>query len=279
MAQTTTPKLSYEVVIRDGDNNLLVNQPVTANVSVYDITDETTALYTENVPNLESDANGLLVVAFGENVDWQTLGVNWMTSKIKLDIDYGTGTITHFVPVFAVPYALQSPSGDLLTTDEIVRYISSINFNDDMRRILRAYHENAYGLEGSWVDTFKHYLMNHNAEIKDIIWSYADKVDSADIWHTYNTVRNNTAAYDTGVAVMKDFAMNNMEAALQSAQEYIENYTSDYNAAVESLVAKIKANPELYPYIKKFVERTFEEYLEDHGYVNTTDCPEYDICH
>ena len=64
MAQTTTPKLSYEVVIRDGSNNLLVNQPVTVDVSVYDLADETTALYTENGLNLESDANGILVVAF-----------------------------------------------------------------------------------------------------------------------------------------------------------------------------------------------------------------------
>ena len=70
MAQTTTPKLSYEVVIRDGDNNLLVNQPVTVDVNVYSISDETTALYTENGLNLVSDANGLLVVAFGKLWAW-----------------------------------------------------------------------------------------------------------------------------------------------------------------------------------------------------------------
>ena len=279
MAQTTTPKLSYEVVIRDGSNNLLVNQPVTVDVSVYDLADETTALYTENGLNLESDANGILVVAFGENVDWQAIGVDWMTSKIKLDIDFGTGTITHFVPVFAVPYALQSPSGSLLTTDEIVRYISSISFDDDMRRILQAYHENTYGLEDAWVDTFKHYLMNHKEKIKEIVLSYAPRITAENVNSAANTVMANTAAYNKGVEVMTEFAKENMAAALEMALYYIEHYTADYNDEVNSLVDKIKANDDLYPYIETFVEDTFEEYLQDHGYVKKTDCPEFDICH
>lgn len=278
MAQTTTPKLSYEVVIRDGDNNLLVDQPVTVDVSVYDLTDETTALYTENVPNLESDANGILTVAFGENVDWQALGVDWMTSKIKLYIDYGTGTITHFVPVFAVPYALQSPTGELLTTDEIVRYIGSINFNDDVKRILQAIHDNPYGVENDWVDTFKHYLMSHQAEIKDIILSYSDKVTGSDIWHTHDVVIANTEAYNEGVAVMKEYAMENMDAALEMALYYINNYTSDYNEAITSLVNKIKANSDLYPYVETFIEDTFEEYLQNHHYIQQSDCPDVNVC-
>ena len=279
MAQTTTPKLSYEVVIRDAENNLLVNQPVTVNVNVFSVSDETTPLYIENGLNLESDANGLLVVAFGQNVDWQALGVDWMTSKIRLDIDYGTGTITHFVPVFAVPYALQSPSGELLTTDEIVNYISSINFENDMRKILKAYHENTYGLEDDWVDTFKHYLMSHKEKIKEIVLSYAPRITAGNINATANIVINNTAVYNKGVEVMKEFAMENMEAALEMALYYIEHYTADYNADVNSLVNKIKANPDLYPYIETFVEDTFEEYLDEHGYIKKTDCPEFDICH
>ena len=278
MAQTTTPKLSYEVVIRDGDNNLLVDQPVTVDVSVYDLTDETTALYTENVPNLESDANGILTVAFGENVDWQALGVDWMTAKIKLNIDYGSGTIEHFVPVFAVPYALQSPTGELLTTDEIVRYISSINFDNDMRRILKAYHENTYGLENAWVDTFKHYLMSHQEKIKEIILSYAPRITASNIYTTANTVQANTAAYNKGVQVMKEFAMENMDAALEVAKYYIEHYTEEYNADVNSLVNKVEENEDLFPYIKSFFESTFKEYLDEHHYIQQSDCPDFNPC-
>ena len=141
MAQTTTPKLSYEMVIRDADNNLLVNQATSVGVSVYSLSDiEEEALYTESL-NLTTDENGILIVEFGQNVDWQAQGVDWLTSKIRFDIDYnndGVGDIIHIDRVFAVPYALQSPNGDLLTTDEIVRYISEINFDNDMRRILKA---------------------------------------------------------------------------------------------------------------------------------------------
>jgi hypothetical protein len=278
MAQTTTPKLSYEVVIRDGDNNLLVDQPVTVDVSVYDLTDETTALYTENVPNLESDANGILIVAFGENVDWQALGVDWMTAKIKLNIDYGSGTIEHLVPVFAVPYALQSPTGELLTTDEIVRYISSINFDNDMRRILKAYHENTYGLENDWVDTFKHYLMSHHEKIKEIILSYAPRITASNIYTTANLIQANTTVYNKGVEVMKEFAMENMDAALEVAKYYIDHYTEEYNADVNSLVNKVEENEDLYPYIKSFFESTFKEYLDEHHYIQQSDCPDFNPC-
>lgn len=279
MAQTTTPKLSYEVVIRDGDNNLLVDQAVTVDVSVLSATDA--VMYTENDLDLVSDANGILIVAFGENVDWQALGVDWSNAKIRLDIDHtgdNVADIVQIVPVYAVPYALQSPVGDLLTTDEIVRYFSSISFNDDMRRILKAFHENTYGLEEDWVDTFKHYLMYHMEEIRQIIVSYSDKVTPADIWNTNNTIIANTEAYERGVEILKEYAEEHMEDALEMALYYIEHYTSEYDEAVGEWIEVVKANDDLYPYLKTFFESTFEEYLHTNGYIQTTDCPDFEIC-
>lgn len=282
MAQTTTPKLSYEMVIRDADNNLLVNQATSVGVSVYSLSDieEEEALYTESL-NLTTDENGILIVEFGQNVDWQAQGVDWLTSKIRFDIDYnndGVGDIIHIDRVFAVPYALQSPNGDLLTTDEIVRYISEINFDNDMRRILKAYHENTFGLEDDWVDTFKHYLMTHHDTIKSIILSYAPRITAQDIYNTQSTVLANSAAYNRGVQVMKEFAKEHLDDALEMAQYYIDNYTEDYNEALNSLVAKIEQNDDLYPYIKKFFERTFKEYLDEHHYISIEDCPSVNPC-
>ena len=282
MAQTTTPKLSYEMVIRDADNNLLVNQPTSVGVSVYSLSDieEEEALYTENL-NLTTDENGILIVEFGQNVDWEAEGVDWITSEIRFDIDYdndGVGDIIHIDRVFAVPYALQSPHGDLLTTDEIVRYISEINFDNDMRRILKAYHENTFGLEDGWVDTFKHYLMTHHDTIKSIILSYAPRITAQDIYNTQSTVLANSAAYNRGVQVMKEFAKDHLEDALEMAQYYIDNYTEEYNEALNSLVAKVEQNDNLYPYIKKFFERTFKEYLDEHHYITIEDCPSVNPC-
>lgn len=279
MAQTT-PKLSYEVVIRDNANNLLVNKAATVDVRIYSATDieEETTLYSENGLELTTDANGILVVQFGEAVDWEAQGVDWSNAKIRLDISCEGTSIIHVVPVYAVPYALQSPHQDLLTTDEIVRYISSINFNNDMRRILKAYHENTYGLEDDWVDTFKHYLMSHKEKIKEIVLSYAPRITASNIYTTASTVQANTAAYNKGVEVMKEFAMENMDAALEVAKYYIEHYTEEYNADVNSLVNKIEENEDLYPYIKSFFESTFKEYLDDHHYIQQSDCPDFNPC-
>lgn len=280
MAQTTTPKLSYEVVIRDNVNNLLVDKAATVNVKIFSAADieEEEALYVENGLNLQTDANGILVVEFGEGVDWEEQGVDWSNAKIRLDINCDGTSIIHVVPVYAVPYALQSPDNDFLTTDEIVRYISEINFNDDVRRILQAYHENTYGLEEGWVDTFKKYLMSHKDTITSIVLSYAPRITRQNIMSTSATVQRNTAAYEEGVRVMKEFAKEHLEDALECAREYIINYTADYNDELESLVNKVENSELLYPYIKAFFESTFKEYLDENHYIKKSDCPEFNPC-
>ena len=284
MAQTTTPKLSYEMVIRDVEtNDLLVNQDVSVSVSVYSLTTNNEApLYAEDL-ELTTDNNGILIVAFGDDVDWQEQGVDWMNAEIRFEIDYSgdyNGHITHVDRVFAVPYALQSPNGELLTTDEIVRYIGEINFQNDVRRILKAYHENTYGLEDDWVDTFKHYLMSHQDKITEIILSYAPRVDSADIWHTYNTVKGNEVAMSNGMNVLKQYAKENMSAAKEIMKYYLsEEFTADDQADLQQFVDKLKTNTEVYTLAKTYLEALVKEYLEENNYIQKTDCPDFNICH
>ena len=280
MAQTTTPKLSYEMVIRDGDNNLLVNQDVTVTVNVYNVSNMEAALYTEEDLELTTDNNGILIVAFGENVNWQEQGVNWMNAEIHFDVEYDGGSISHIDRVFAVPYALQAPNSELLTTDNIVEYISGINFQNDVRRILKAYHENTYGLEDDWVDTFKHYLMSHQDKITEIVLSYAPRVDSADIWHTYNTVKGNEVAMHNGMNVLKQYAKENMDAAKEIMMHYLsEEFTAENQADLQQAVDKMKNNnAEVYELFKTYLEVMVQEYLEDNHYVRKTDCPDFQIC-
>lgn len=279
MAQTTTPKLSYEMVIRDGDNFLLVNQDVSVTVSVYNLSNMEAPLYTEDLEELTTDNNGILIVAFGENVDWQEQGVNWMNAEIHFDVEYEGGSISHVDRIFAVPYALQAPNSELLTTDNIVEYISGINFQNDVRRILKAYHENTYGLEDGWVDTFKHYLMSHQDKITEIILSYAPRVDSADIWHTYNTVKGNEVAMHNGMNVLKQYAKENMDAAKEIMKHYLsEEFTAENQADLQQAVEKLRNNTEVYTYVKAYLESLVKEYLEENNYVRKTDCPELNIC-
>lgn len=278
MAQTTTPKLSYEMVIRDADNFLLVNQDVSVTVSVYNLSNMEAPLYTEDL-DLTTDNNGILIVAFGEDVNWQEQGVNWMNAEIHFDVEYEGGSISHIDRVFAVPYALQAPNSELLTTDNIVEYISGINFQNDVRRILQAYHENTYGLEDGWVDTFKHYLMSHQDKITEIILSYAPRVDSADIWHTYNTVKGNEVAMHNGMNVLKQYAKENMDAAKEIAKFYLsDEFTAENQADLQQAVEKLRNNTEVYTYVKAYLESLVKEYLEENNYVRKTDCPELNIC-
>ena len=256
MAQTTTPKLSYEMVIRDADNFLLVNQDVSVTVSVYNLSNMEAALYTEDL-DLTTDNN----------------------AEIHFDVEYEGGSISHIDRVFAVPYALQAPNSELLTTDNIVEYISGINFQNDVRRILQAYHENTYGLEDDWVDTFKHYLMSHQDKITEIILSYAPRVDSADIWHTYNTVKGNEVAMHNGMNVLKQYAKENMDAAKEIAKFYLsDEFTAENQADLQQAVEKLRNNTEVYTYVKAYLESLVKEYLEENNYVRKTDCPELNIC-
>ena len=279
MAQTTQPKLSYGVVIRDADNNLLVNESATVNVTIYK--DAEMPLYQKEGIEATTDPNGLLILSLGDDSEeWNS--IDWSTAHINLNINCAGYTINHDEPVYAVPYALQAPNSDILTTDEIVRYISEINFQNDVRRILKAYHENTYGLEDDWVDTFKHYLMSHHADIKEIILSYAPRVDSADIWHTYNTVRGNDTAYDNGVKVLKQYAMENMSSAKEIMKSYLspEEFTAEDQVYLQRFVDKLKANTEVYTLAKEYLEILVEEYLEKHHYLKKSDdCPDFNICH
>lgn len=275
MAQTTQPKLSYGVVIRDAANNLLVNEPATVDVTIYK--DANAPLYQKDGIAVTTDANGLLILSLGEDSEaWNS--IDWSTAHINLNINCAGYTINHDEPVYAVPYALQAPNSDILTTDEIVRYISEINFQNDVRRILKAYHENTYGLEDGWVDTFKHYLMSHKEKIKEIVLSYAPRITASNINTTYSTIMANTAAYNKGVQVLKEFAKENVDAAIEIAQYYIQNYSAEYNEELQSLVNKIQSNVNIDPYIRTFLNTTFDEYFENHPYLQKTDCDSFDPC-
>lgn len=280
MAQTTQPKLSYGLVIRDDAHNLLVNKAATAHVSIFHIDDieEEEALYTENMGEVMTDPNGLLILNIGDDSEaWSN--IDWSAAKIRVDVICDGHNILHVKPVYAVPYALQAPGSMKLTTEEIVRYIMSINFNDDLKdQILKAYHENPNNLENDWVDTFKHYLMTHQDSIKSIILSYADKVTEEDIWNTYNTVINNYDAIKQGTDVLVRYAEDNMESALEIMKYYLYEFTPENQDDLQEVVVKLKANTPVYNTIKEYLQGMVREYLEDNEYVKKTDCPEVNIC-
>ena len=105
-------KLSYQAVIRNSSNQLVVNQAVGMRISILQGASDGTAVYVET-QTPTTNANGLLSLEIGggtpvtgtfESIDWST-GVYFI--KTETDPSGGTNyTITGTSQLLSVPYAL-----------------------------------------------------------------------------------------------------------------------------------------------------------------------------
>ena len=124
--------------------------------------------------------------------------------------------------------------------------------------------------------------MTHQDSIQSIILSYADKVTEQDIWNTYNRVLANEAAITQGMKVLVQYAKENMATAKDILEFYLsDEFTSDNRADLFQIVDKLKhSNPDanVYGYAKDYLEGMVREYLEQHHYVQKTDCPSFNPC-
>lgn len=107
MAQSTN-KISYQAVVRDGNNRLAANTTVTVKVTIGSYEDEFTGVQT--------NANGLISLTLpsaGKETAFNA--INWNGATITTKVTIGSESVTSTVPVTAVPYALYSsdvnPSG------------------------------------------------------------------------------------------------------------------------------------------------------------------------
>jgi len=113
-------KMSYQAVIRDANNNLVVNQTVGMRISILQGSVNGTAVYVET-QSPSTNANGLVTIEVGTGstsndfslIDWST---NIYFVKTETDITGGTNyTITGVNQLMSVPYALHSKSSETFT--------------------------------------------------------------------------------------------------------------------------------------------------------------------
>ena len=104
MAQSTG-KISYQAVVRDGNNRLAVNTTVKVKVTIGN--------YVENFTNVQTNANGLISLLIGNEAGFDA--IDWSSASITTEVTIGSEMVTNTVPVTAVPYALYAsdvnPSG------------------------------------------------------------------------------------------------------------------------------------------------------------------------
>ena len=102
-------KLSYQAVVRNTSNKLVVNTALTVEVSVKDAANAVQYAETHNVT---SNQNGLILLTIGDGTVTQGTdlsAVNWEGATIESVIKNGGATVaTISSPVNAVPYALQA---------------------------------------------------------------------------------------------------------------------------------------------------------------------------
>ena len=114
MAQTPN-KISYQAVIRDGQNRLVTSSPVTVQVQI--------GTYSETF-NVTTNANGLVSLQIPTDPANQAAfdGINWAsTNTITTTVTVGSEpAMTNTVPVTAVPYALYANNVNPSVIDTLV---------------------------------------------------------------------------------------------------------------------------------------------------------------
>ena len=96
MAQSTN-KISYQAVIRDGQNRLAVDQNITVKVTI--------GSYVETF-NATTNSNGLVSLQIPNTNVAAFEAIDWSTATITTEVTVGSDVMTNTVPVTAVPYAL-----------------------------------------------------------------------------------------------------------------------------------------------------------------------------
>lgn len=112
-------KFSYQAVIRDADNNLIIDEAVGMQISILQGAPDGTVVYIEN-QNPVTNANGMVNLEIGEETGFEV--IDWSDGpyfiKIETDITGGTDySITGVSQLLSVPYALYAEkSGTSATT-------------------------------------------------------------------------------------------------------------------------------------------------------------------
>ena len=176
MAQSTN-KISYQAVVRDGQNRLVTNSAVTVQVTI--------GTYEETF-NVTTNANGMVSLLIPDAKQTEFNAIDWSTvTTITTKITVGSDELTNTVPLTAVPYALYASNVDPTILDTLV----SVNdLNDTL----------AYYTTTDQIDTLLGDYAT-NAHLNDTLAYYTttDQIDTLLGDYATNAHLNDTLAYYT----------------------------------------------------------------------------------
>ena len=118
--------MSYQAVVRDNDNSLVINRPVGVKISFLQGSDNGNTVYSEQFnPNPETNANGLLTLEIGGGnpVSGTFSEIDWSKGPyfIRTEIDPSGGsnyTVTGTSQLLSVPFALHAKTVEFDKVDD-----------------------------------------------------------------------------------------------------------------------------------------------------------------
>lgn len=229
---TQAQSLSYQVVVRDVNNNLVVNQDLTVDVTI--VSGQTT-YYEKNMA--KTNLNGMLSLTIGvseytpEPAEKEIRGslsdIQWNNAKISLNFNNTNIRNVAEQVVYPVPYALEAKF--LLTTPMIVNYISEMSAdqdNQDWARIYTALRNNE-DFFNAMRDTVVEYVKANYPIARSIAFHYLSNLtpkDVKDAYDTFKVVMENNKKLDSMLnVVIMDYVRNHRAMAFELAEYYAQH--------------------------------------------------------
>ena len=185
-AQVTSKKLSYQAVVRNAANELVINQTLTVEITIFDANDQPQYKETHTVT---TNQNGLLWLWIGDGTPVQGTidDVVWKDATIESSFTLPDGnTVTQNTPVTAIPYAYYADDVNPLVIQD---YLDDHNYIND---------DNNFVKNPQLDDTLSHYYTDE--EIDDTLGHYVttDKLnDTLDNYITTDKLNDTLGNYVT----------------------------------------------------------------------------------
>lgn len=235
------PKLSYQMVVRDQNNNLVVNTEVEGTFTVTDTADH---YFRMPFSKVKTNHNGMLslVVECPRTSDVCGLdAIKWNCATISVSIPaYEIETNEAVLPV---PYALMAQNQDVdITTAQIVKYLKQVDTTDFEAIIAAMYGNSSQNptLEKYLVDTVLNYIKANKTAVRNMMLNWLSQMNANDLDTVYKIFNANTDVKNTVNGLLVDFVEQHPQDVKDVVYFYIDHTTK---GDVKAILDAVKDNP------------------------------------
>lgn len=230
----TTPKISYQAVVRDANNRLVTNENVSVEVTI--------GSFVQTFASVQTNANGLISLQIGDasaeysSIDWSTA-----TIQTKLTILSNSEIINNTVPVTAVPFALNAGKGGLAPADSAAIYAKIYQDSVDIM------------------------ATNVPMRINDTAEALRIEMDNAHqkLYDTLGKYTLLTVLADTAAQLRTDLKVNDDTLFLKQGVKDLGFFTANAASNITIDVQTKFTHPELVDSVKNFLAATTEAEMAD----------------